>query len=275
MANIVSRHNNRLTLGAIVTWISGLLMFAPIAWMVSTSLKTEEEAVSLPPHLLFAPTFSHYAEAFNNAFTEFAWNSVIAAGVSTIIVILLAIPAAYALSVQAVDKWRDALFFFISTKMMPIAAGIVPLYLIARNLDLLNTRLVLILLYVGMNLPLAIWMIRSFMIELPRELLEAARIDGASPLREMTSIILPLIKPGLASTALLCFIFAWNEYFLAVNFTNTIGTLPVFLQKFLSFGKLYTAQVAAVATLVNIPVVAAGWMAQKSLVRGLTFGAVK
>ena len=158
---------------------------------------------------------------------------------------------------------------------MPIAAGIVPLYLIARNLDLLNTRLVLILLYIGMNLPLAIWMIRSFMIELPRELLEAARIDGAGPLREMTSIILPLIKPGLASTALLCFIFAWNEYFLAVNFTNTIGTLPVFLQKFLSFGKLYTAQVAAVATLVNIPVVAAGWMAQKSLVRGLTFGAVK
>jgi sorbitol/mannitol transport system permease protein len=259
----------------LATWIGGLLMFAPVAWMVLTSFKTEQQAVSEPPTLLFIPTLAHYAEAFANGFLASAWNSLFAAGLSTVIVILLAVPAAYALAIRPVQKWRDVLFFFISTKMMPVAAGIVPLYLIARDLDLLNTRLVLVILYVGMNLPLAIWMIRSFMTEVPSELLEAARLDGAGRTREMVTIILPLIMPGLASTALLCFIFAWNEYFLAVNFTTTVATLPIFLQKFLSFGKLYTAQVAAVATLVNLPVVLAGWLVQKSLVRGLTFGAVK
>lgn len=257
------------------TWIGGLLLFAPVFWMVLTSFKSEQDAVADPPTLFFAPTLAHYAEVFSSGVFAAAGNSVLASGVSTLLVTILAVPAAYALSVRPVPKAKDALFFFISTKMMPVAAGIVPLYLIAKDLDLLNTRLVLIILYTGMNLPLAIWMIRSFMIEVPGELLEAARLDGAGRVREMVTIILPLIAPGLASTALLCFIFAWNEYFLAVNFTTTVATLPIFLQKFLSFGKLYTAQIAAVATLVNLPVVLAGWFVQKSLVRGLTFGAVK
>ena len=250
-------------------------MFAPVAWMVLTSFKTEEAAIADPPSLVFTPTLQHYADAFASGFLDSVWNSVLASVVSTSAVILLAVPAAYALAVRPVAKSKDVLFFFISTKMMPVAAGIVPLYMVARDLDVLNTRAVLIVLYVGMNLPLAIWMIRSFMAEVPGELLEAARLDGADRVREMFLIILPLISPGLASTALLCFIFAWNEYFLAVNFTSTVATLPIFLQKFLSFGKLYTAQVAAVATLVNLPVVLAGWLVQKSLVRGLTFGAVK
>lgn len=275
MSAPVSRHEQRLTPAAIVTWFGGLLMFAPVFWMVLTGFKTEEQAVTFPPRLFFTPTLEHYVTAFGNGFVSFGWNSVVASLVSTLVVIVLAVPASYALSIQPVPKSKDALFFFISTKMMPAAAGVVPLYLIARDLHLLDTRLVLIILYVGMNLPLAIWMIRSFMIEVPREILEASRMDGATRWREMATIILPLIRPGLASTALLCFVFAWNEYFLAVNFTTTAGTLPVFLQKFLSFGRLYTAQVAAVATLVNIPVVVAGCIAQRSLVRGLTFGAVK
>ncbi|HET6609323.1 MAG TPA: carbohydrate ABC transporter permease [Rhodopila sp.] len=257
------------------TWIGGLILFAPVFWMVLTSFKSEQDAVADPPTLFFVPTLSHYAEVFSSGVFASAWNSVLASVMSTLFVIIFAVPAAYALSVRPVPKAKDALFFFISTKMMPVAAGIVPLYLIAKDLDLLNTRLILIILYTGMNLPLAIWMIRSFMSEVPGELLEAARLDGASPAREMATIILPLIAPGLASTALLCFIFAWNEYFLAVNFTTTVATLPIFMQKFLSFGKLYTAQIAAVATLVNLPVVLAGWFVQKSLVRGLTFGAVK
>ncbi len=269
------RQPSRFSPAAIAAWCGGLLMFSPILWMVITSLKTEEQAIAFPPRLVFAPTFSHYRAAFDAGFMSFGWNSLLAAGVSTVIVVLFAVPAAYALAIRPVPKSKDVLFFFISTKMMPAAAGIVPLYLIARDLDLLDTRSVLVLLYVGINLPLAVWMTRSFMIELPRELLEAARLDGAGVSREIVDIILPLIRPGLASTSLLCFIFAWNEYFLAVNFTSTTGTLPIFLEKFLSFGRLYTAQVAAVATLVNIPVVAAGWAAQRSLVRGLTFGSVK
>ena len=259
----------------VLTWSGALVMFAPIAWMILTSFKTEQDAISSPPKLFFTPTFEHYARIFDNDFGAFAWVSILATGVSTAVVILLAVPAAYALSVRPVAKWRDGLFFFISTKMMPIAAGIVPIYLVARSLNLLNSPIVLIIVYVSMNLPLAIWMIRSFMTEIPVEVFDAVRVDGAGTIRELVQIVVPLIKPGLASTALLCGIFAWNEFFLAVNLTSTTSTLPVFLQKFLSFGELYTAQVAAVATLINIPVVAAGWLAQKSLTRGLTFGAVR
>jgi sorbitol/mannitol transport system permease protein len=258
-----------------VTWIGALIMFAPIAWMVATSFKTEQDAVSYPPSLVFRPTLEHYRRIFESDFVSFAWVSVLVTFVSTALVIGLATPAAYALCVRPVPKWRDALFFFISTKMMPIAAGIVPIYLVARSLNLLNTPLVLIIVYTSMNLPLAIWMIRSFMVEIPVEVFDAVKVDGAGFWRELLVIIVPLIRPGLASTALLCGIFAWNEFFLALNLTTTTSTLPVFLQKFLSFGQLYTAQVAAVATLINVPVVAAGWLAQKSLTRGLTFGAVR
>jgi sorbitol/mannitol transport system permease protein len=187
----------------------------------------------------------------------------------------LAVPAAYALSLAPVPKAQDVLFFFISTKMMPIAAGIIPIYVIANSLGQLDSIRLLIILHLGMNLPLGIWMIRSFMQEIPKEVLEAAALDGASRWQVMWSVVIPLIRPGLASTALLCGVFSWNEFFYAVNLTSSNSTLPLFLQKFLSFGQLYTAQVAAVATLLSLPVVIAAWLAQKSLVRGLTFGAVK
>jgi sorbitol/mannitol transport system permease protein len=269
------RRNATDVILGVLTWVGALVMFVPIAWMILTSFKTEQDAVSYPPKLFFTPTFEHYSRIFDNDFAQFAMTSILVTLVSTAIVIILAVPAAYALTVRPVPKWRDVLFFFISTKMMPIAAGIVPIYLVARTFDLLNTSTVLIIVYTSMNLPLAVWMIRSFMVEIPREVFDAVEVDGAGRFREITQIIVPLIRPGLASTALLCGIFAWNEFFLAVNLTTTVSTLPVFLQKFLSFGQLYTAQVAAVATLINVPVVAAGWLAQKSLTRGLTFGAVR
>jgi len=259
----------------LLTWAGVLLLFSPIVWMVLTSFKTEQDAVSYPPKFIFTPTWEHYARIFDNDFVSFFMISLSVTLISTAMVMLLAIPAAYALSVRPIRKWRDVLFFFISTKMMPIAAGIVPLYLVARAFGLLNTAFVLIIVYISMNLPLAIWMLRSFMIEIPRDVLDAAKVDGASRGREMCQVIVPMIKPGLASTALLCAIFSWNEFFLAVNLTTTNSTLPVFLQQFLSFGRLYTAQMAAVAVLINIPVIIAGWIAQKNLIRGLTFGAVK
>jgi sorbitol/mannitol transport system permease protein len=263
------------SLSTALTWFAGLALFAPVAWMFLTSLKTEQAAIAAPPALVFTPTLEHFRDIINADFLSFLANSAAATAISTFFVIMLAVPAAYALSIRPVGAWRDALFFFISTNMMPAAAGIVPIYIIAKNLGILNSVGLLIVLYIGMNLPLAIWMIRSFMIEVPAEIAEAARIDGAGEFRTIGSVILPLILPGVAATALLCGIFAWNEFFYAVNLTTTNSTLPIFLQKFLSFGKLYTAQVAAVATVVNIPVIAAGWLAQKNLVRGLTFGAVK
>lgn len=268
------RHRSDALFG-LLAWLAALAMFFPVGWMALASFKSEADAIAVPPKLIFAPTLEHYREAFSSGFADFLINSLIATGVSTLLVIVLAVPAAYALSIRAIPRWRDVLFFLISTKMMPLAAGIVPLYLVGRTLGLLNTSGILVIVYLSMNLPLAIWMLRSFMSEIPQEVIDAVRVDGAGRVRELTQIIVPLVRPGLASTALLCAIFAWNEYFLAVNLTSTNSTLPVFLQKFLSFGKLYTAQVAAVAVLVNLPVVLAGWLAQKSLTRGLTFGAVR
>lgn len=260
---------------ALAGWAGSLLLFFPIAYMVFKSFQTETDAASSTPKLIFSPTGENYTAALAAGFGPYAVNSLAVVLVSTALVIILAVPAAYALSVQPVPKSQDALFFFISTKMMPIAAGIIPIYVIASALGLLNTLTLLIIMHLGMNLPLGIWMIRSFMQEIPQEIMEAASVDGATKTRAVWSIILPLVRPGLVSTALLCAVFSWNEYFFAVNLTSSRSTLPLFLQKFLSFGELYTAQVAAVATLVSLPVIAAGWIAQKSLVRGLLFGAVK
>ncbi len=268
---------SRLRGAAIATfgWVGSLLLFLPIAYMVLKSLQTETDAAADTPKLLFTPTLSNYQEALNAGFGPYAANSAIVVIVSTLLVLLLAVPAAYALSIQPVEKSQDVLFFFISTKMMPVAAGIIPIYVIANEVGMLNTLTVLLIMHLGMNLPLGIWMIRSFMQEIPPEVLEAAAVDGATRWGTLRTIIIPLIRPGLASTALLCAVFSWNEYFYAVNLTSSTSTLPLFLQKFLSFGELYTAHVAAVATLVSLPVVICGWLAQKSLVRGLLFGAVK
>jgi sorbitol/mannitol transport system permease protein len=256
-------------------WVGSLLLFLPIAYMLLKSFQTEPDAAAATPKLIFTPTMENYTQVFQAGFWPYAINSLAVVIVSTAVVIILAVPAAYALSVRPVAKAQDVLFFFISTKMMPIAAAIIPVYVIANALGVLNTVGILIVMHIGMNLPLGIWMIRSFMQEIPLEIMEASAVDGASRWRAVRSIILPLIRPGLASTALLCAVFSWNEYFFALNLTNSSSTLPLFLQKFLSFGELYTAHVAAAATLVSIPVIIAGWVAQKSLVRGLLFGAVK
>jgi sorbitol/mannitol transport system permease protein len=256
-------------------WLGSLLLFLPIAYMLLKSFQTEPDAAAATPKLIFTPTLENYTGVFQAGFWPYAINSLIVVVVSTAVVIALAVPAAYALSVRPVEKSQDVLFFFISTKMMPIAAGIIPIYVIATALGVLNTLGILIVMHIGMNLPLGIWMIRSFMQEIPAEIMEASAVDGATRWRALRSIILPLVRPGLASTALLCAVFSWNEYFFALNLTNSTSTLPLFLQKFLSFGELYTAHVAAAATLLSIPVIIAGWLAQKSLVRGLLFGAVK
>jgi polyol transport system permease protein len=196
--------------------------------------------------------------------------------VSTLIVLALAIPAAYALAVKPVHKWRDILFFFISTKFLPVVASILPIWILARNLELLNTRLVLIVLYTAINLPLAIWMLRSFFAEIPRELIEAAEIDGARLRGQLTSIILPMAAPGIAATALLCVIFAWNEFFYAVQLNPVDGsTVPIWVTTNVSTRGDFLAKLSAASVLACIPVVLAGWIAQKRMIRGLAMGAIK
>ena len=263
-----------------LAWITALIFFFPVFWMVLNSFKSEQDA-NTSPKLTFDPTLDRYREVTESAggllsFGEAFANSVVIVLVSTLIVLALAIPAAYALAVKPVHKWRDVLFFFISTKFLPVVASILPLWILARDLELLNTRLVLIVLYTAINLPLAIWMLRSFFVEIPRELIEAAEIDGARLRGQLTSVILPLAAPGIAATALLCVIFAWNEFFYAVQLNPVDGsTVPVWVTTNISTRGDFLAKLSAASVLACIPVVLAGWIAQKRMIRGLAMGAIK
>jgi sorbitol/mannitol transport system permease protein len=244
--------------------------------MVLTSFKTEAQAYTNTPNVVFSPTLSQYKTVFSSGLWPYVANSAFATIVSTLLVLLLATPCAFALSLRAVKKTRDVLFFFISTKMLPVVAAIIPIYIAARDLHMLDNIFTLVILYTAMNLPIAVWMMRSFFLEVPSELLEAAQMDGAPLRRTMTEVILPVVAPGIAATALICSIFSWNEFFFAVNITATeAATVPVFLVGFISSEGLYFAQLAAAATVATLPVVLAGWVAQRQLVRGLSFGAIK
>jgi sorbitol/mannitol transport system permease protein len=259
----------------IVAWVVAIAFFLPVLWMVITAFKPESAAETWPPRFVFKPTLAEFRLVFSGM-GPYLTHSVIATAGSTILVLLLGVPAAYALSVYPVRRWRDGLFFFISTKMLPIVAAIGPLYVIALHAHLLDSIWLLIILYTAMNLPLAVWMIRSFMLEVPKEMLEAARLDGAGRIREMGSMILPIVRPGLVATALICVIFAWNELFLAVNLTITnAATMPMFLISSVPQEGLYIAHLSAAATVASVPVIVVGWIAQRSLVRGLAMGAIK
>jgi len=260
----------------VLAWVVGLVFFFPVLWMFLTGFKQERQASTDPPTFFFTPTLEQYRAILDRDFAPYFINSLSASVVSTILVIILATPAAYALSIRRIEKWRDGLFFFMSTRMMPAVASILPLYIIAKNIGMLDNITMLSLIYTAMNLPIAVWMIRSFLIELPKEVLEAARVDGAKLGTEMRRIILPMIAPGLAATALICFIFAWNEFFFAVSLTATkAATVPVFLVGFITSEGLFWARLSAASTMAVLPVILAGWVAQKWLVRGLSLGAVK
>jgi sorbitol/mannitol transport system permease protein len=264
-----------------LAWIAALIFFFPVLWMVLTAFKSEQNAQSETPNLRLdggLDAFRATAESIPGTltFARALATSLTVVLVSTLIVLALAIPAAYALAIRPIIKWRDVLFFFISTKFLPVAAAILPLYTIFQNLDLIDTRLGLIIVYISINLPLAVWMLRSFFVEFPRELLEAAQIDGAGFFTQLRRVLLPLVMPGIAATALLCFIFAWNEYFLAVNLTVFKSqTIPIWVTTTISTRGQFLAKLSAASTLACLPVVAAGWIAQKRLVRGLTMGAIK
>ncbi|MEU6204509.1 carbohydrate ABC transporter permease [Micromonospora musae] len=260
----------------VLAWLVGLLFFLPVLWMVLTGFKREVDAASNPPTWFFTPVLDGYRQVFDRDITPYLLNSLMASLLSTLFVLLLATPAAYALSIRPVAKWRDVLFFFISTKMLPAVAALLPIYLLVKEFGLLDNVWTMIVLYTAMNLPLAVWMMRSFLLEVPPALIEAAAVDGASVLVTIRRILLPIVAPGLAATALICFIFSWNEFFLAVNLTATrAGTSPIFLVGFITSEGLFLARLCAAATLVSLPVVLAGWIAQKQLVRGLSMGAVK
>jgi sorbitol/mannitol transport system permease protein len=264
----------------VLAWLTGIVFIVPILWMVLTSFHTEADAATNPPSIAAPLTLQGYREFFGASSGASPWpslaNSMTASVLSTALVLLLALPAAYALSIRPVRKWTDVMFFFLSTKMMPIVAALLPLYLFAQNVGLLDNIWLLIIFYTAMNLPIAVWMLRSFLAEVPVEMLEAASIDGAGFVRTLKDVLAPVVMPGIAATALICFIFSWNELLFARVLTATVAqTAPVFLTGFVTSQGLFLAKVCAASLVVSLPVLIAGFAAQDKLVQGLSMGAVK
>lgn len=262
----------------LLAWVVGLLFALPVVWMVLTSLHSEADAATNPPSVLAPITLEGYRAFFSGGAAPWPplLNSLTAGLVSTALVLVVAFPAAYALSIRPVRKWTDVLFFFLSTKMLPVVAGLLPLYLFAQNAGLLDNIWLLVVFYTAMNLPIAVWMMRSFLSEVPVEMLEAAAMDGAGLSRTLRSVIAPVVAPGIAATALICFIFSWNELLFARVLTATVaGTAPVFLTGFVTSQGLFLAQLCAAAFVISLPVLVAGFSAQDRLVQGLSLGSVK
>jgi sorbitol/mannitol transport system permease protein len=261
-------------------WLAGLLFVLPLLWMVLTSFHSEADAATNPPSLAASLTLDSYRGFFGVDGGASPWpaliNSMTASVVSTLLTLVLALPAAYALSIRPVKKWTDVMFFFLSTKMLPLVAGLLPIYLFAKNTGLLDNIWALVILYTAMNLPIAVWMMQSFLSEVPAAIIEAAQIDGAKLPTILWRVVAPIALPGIAATALICFIFSWNELLFARVLTGVVAeTAPVFLTSFITSQGLFLAKVCAASLVISLPVLAAGFAAQDKLVQGLSLGAVK
>jgi sorbitol/mannitol transport system permease protein len=258
-------------------WLAAGVIFFPIFWMVLTSLKTEVEAIATPPALLFRPTLENFFAVQARAdYFKFAWNSVAISLGSTLLALAFAIPAAYAMAFFPTRRTKGTLVWMLSTKALPPVGVLVPIYLLFRDAGLLDVRAGLLVVYALINLPIVVWMLFSFFKEVPREILEAGRMDGALAKDEILHLLLPLSLPGIASTSLLAIILSWNEAFWSLNLTAAdAAPLTAFIASFSSPEGLFWAKLSAASTMAIAPILVFGWMSQRQLVRGLTFGAVK
>ncbi|HEV2155117.1 carbohydrate ABC transporter permease [Bradyrhizobium sp.] len=268
----------RVVVSTIGAWFFGFLIFFPILWMVLASFKTELEAFAIPPSFLFFHwTTENYATVQERSdYLHHAMNSIIIAGGSTLIALLIAIPAAWSMAFSPTKRTKDILLWMLSTKMMPPVGVLVPIYLIFKTFGLLDSRIGLVFILCLGNLPIVIWMLFTYFKEIPRDILEAARMDGATIGRELVYVLTPMAIPGLASTLLLNLILAWNEAFWTLNLsTSNAAPLTTFIASYSSPEGLFWAKLSAASTLAIAPILVLGWFSQKQLVRGLTFGAVK
>ncbi|QQO32044.1 carbohydrate ABC transporter permease [Bradyrhizobium diazoefficiens] len=268
----------RVVVSTIGAWFFGFLIFFPILWMVLASFKTELEAFAIPPSFLFFHwTTENYATVQERSdYLLHAMNSIIIAGGSTLIALLIAIPAAWSMAFSPTRRTKDILLWMLSTKMMPPVGVLVPIYLIYKTFGLLDSRIGLVFILCLGNLPIVIWMLFTYFKEIPRDILEAARMDGATIGRELVYVLTPMAIPGLASTMLLNLILAWNEAFWTLNLsTSNAAPLTTFIASYSSPEGLFWAKLSAASTLAIAPILVLGWFSQKQLVRGLTFGAVK
>lgn len=262
-------------LATVLGWGVALLLFFPIAWMVLTSFKSEGDAIS--PRLAFSPTLASYQEVLSRAdYLSFAWNSIAVSVGGTVVALLFAVPAAYAMAFHPTPRTRGTLLWMLSTKMLPSVGVLVPIYLLARSTGLLDTRTALVIIYALSNLPIVVWMLFTFYKEVPNDILEAGRMDGARTGSEVWYLLMPLTLPGIASTGLLSLILCWNEAFWSLNLTaSAAAPLTAFIASFSSPEGLFFAKLSAASTMAVAPILVFGWFSQRQLVRGLTFGAVK
>ena len=261
-----------------LAWAIGLLIFFPILWTILTSFKTEAEAIASPPLFFdFSWTLENYAVVQERSdYMRYLWNSIIIAGVSTLIGIVIAVPAAWSMAFVPSRRTKDILLWMLSTKMLPAVGVLYPIYLIFIELDILDTRVGLVVVMMLINLPIIVWMLYTYFREIPGEILEAARMDGAGLRQEIIYVLAPMAVPGIASTVLLNFILAWNEAFWTLNLTAAdAAPLTAFIASYSSPEGQFFAKLSAASTMAIAPILILGWFSQKQLVRGLTFGAVK
>ena len=259
----------------VLAWLIALLLFFPIFWMSITAFKTEQQAYA--SSLFFIPTLDSFREVFARSnYFSFAWNSILISAGVTLLCLILAVPAAYAMAFFPTRRTQKVLLWMLSTKMMPSVGVLVPIYLLWKNSGLLDSVSGLVIVYTLINLPIAVWMSFTYFAEIPRDILEAGRIDGAATWQEIVYLLMPMSLPGLASTALLLVILSWNEAFWSINLSSSnAAPLTVFIASYSSPEGLFWAKLSAASLLAVAPILIVGWLSQKQLVRGLTFGAVK
>ena len=276
MARSVSTRHKVIV--SVVAWALGLLIFFPILWTFITSFKSEGDAVASPPLFLFFHwTTENYVEVQSRSdyFLHFS-NSVIIAVGSTILGLIIAVPAAWAMAFSPTKRTKDVLMWMLSTKMMPPVGALIPIYLLFQATGLLDSRIGLVSVMTLIYLPIIVWMLYTYFKEIPGEILEAARMDGATLMKEIIYVLTPMAVPGIASTLLLNVILAWNEAFWTLNLTaSQAAPLTAFIASYSSPEGLFYAKLSAASTMAIAPILILGWFSQKQLVRGLTFGAVK
>lgn len=262
----------------VIAWLIGLTIFFPVLWTILTSFKTEGEAIATPPSFLFFDwTLENYFEVQERSnYLRHAMNSVVISLGSTLLGLLVAIPAAWAMAFSPTRRTKNILMWMLSTKMLPAVGVLMPIYIICQRFGLLDSRTALVIVLMMMNLPIIVWMLYTYFKEIPGDILEAARMDGASLGKEIVYVLTPMAVPGIASTLLLNIILAWNEAFWTLNLTSAqAAPLTAFIASYSSPEGLFWAKLSAASTLAIAPILVMGWFSQKQLVRGLTFGAVK
>jgi sorbitol/mannitol transport system permease protein len=276
MARAIS--NKRRWLLSALAWAIAFLIFFPILWTVITSFKTEGDAIANPPVFLFFDwTLESYREVQERSdYLKHVWNSAVISLGSTFVALIVAVPAAWAMAFAPTRWTKDILMWMLSTKMMPSVGVLVPMYLMFRDTGMLDSKVGLVVILTLINLPIIVWMLYTYFKEIPNEILEASRMDGATLYKEIVYVLTPMAVPGIASTVLLNIILAWNEAFWTLNLTAAkAAPLTAFIASYSSPEGLFWAKLSAASTLAIAPILIMGWFSQKQLVRGLTFGAVK